>query len=370
MVKLPEFKHAAGELYSPAPYFRHFLIRSSGQYRRSAFDVLNSKPYRFNLSKLQISHLLDKRLLRIYTPTTTSLLSPSTPSTLPLPNFSVVSYNQHVHETAVPRPARLDVVYYQDNIIVVDKPKGIPVHPVQKYYHNTIQHMLANQIGVAPESLYPIHRLDKLTSGILIFATTQQTAATLKTCSKEKLYLARIKGRLVRNQCHDDLVYIYPTRHMLNVYTNAKTEFRELAHDFSRNESIVLAKLFSGYPHQIRIHLRNLGTPIIDDPLYGSRGKYREIIKSKDQVTEQYWRVLLSRSELVKSILQTGATCDQCGQEKYSDPQILGICLHAWRYTLQFDADKKIQLQTRNLPIWMPKNFDFLDNLEENFIEI
>lgn len=174
------------------------------------------------------------------------------------------------------------------------------------------------------------------------------------------------------NQCNDNLIYIYPTRHLINEYKNATTEFQEIAYDPIINESIILAKLFRGYPHQIRIHLRDIGNPIVNDPLYGEFGKYREIIKSKDEITDEYWKTLVQRSNYIEAkILGKSSNCIHCNSpviryDKPSDDYF--ICLHSWKYTFKgtpkgkYDGEE-YSFESENIPDWCI--YDIKDRIDD-----
>lgn len=349
--RLPKIFHNISNVRAPPPYFRLHIIKANDNVKRSLIDTLNAKPYRFGFEIDKLKFLLLKGHIKLWTPTITSQINipPNNNMFLeklikqPLNKGVVVTYFQHIHENPVPIPKELRVLTpINDDLIAINKPLGIPVHPVQKYYYNTIHYMLAKQLNYKQEEIFPIHRLDKLTSGILLWARNKETVSKFKNknaWNKRKTYIARIKGRLPAQSvvCDDDVVYLYPTRNMARVYPNAKTVFNELIYDESRNESIVSANLNTGYPHQIRIHLRNLGVPIIDDPLYSSTGKYKEITKTKDDITNDYWGVVQKRSQEIQNHKCSEKTCSCCGALSYDPPDVerageYAICLHAWRY--------------------------------------
>ena len=104
------------------------------------------------------------------------------------------------------------IIYEDDNIIVVDKPATVPIHPCGGYNFNSLFHLLSkrqrNGISIKnEEKLYTIHRLDRLTSGLLICAKSSQVANELGKCimdrTCQKLYLARVKGKFPKNACNN-----------------------------------------------------------------------------------------------------------------------------------------------------------------------
>eukprot|EP00126_Sphaerothecum_destruens_P010048 Sdes_comp20668_c1_seq1m16014 len=83
-----------------------------------------------------------------------------------------------------------------DSVVVVDKPSSIPVHPCGRYRHNSILFMLKREHGF--KDLHVVHRLDRLTSGVLIFARTPQAARALELQIRgrmvQKEYICRVRG--------------------------------------------------------------------------------------------------------------------------------------------------------------------------------
>lgn len=350
---LPVIVHNVSPINSPLPYFRLHIIRSNPSVKRSLLDILNSKPYRFGFTKDQLKHLLQKDLVQVWVSSVrVKITIPPHDNDFfdrimkaPLSPYSVITYNQHIHETPVPTPERLKILSSTNSsLLAINKPPGIPVHGVQKYFYNTIQSMLAEQLACKQVTLYPLHRLDRLTSGVLLWATNPTTVSKFKNRNawcRKKIYLARVKGRLPNfsTTCTDDLVYLYPTRHMVRVFQGSITSFKEVCYDQKRDESVICAFLNTGFPHQIRIHLRNLGCPIIDDPLYSKTGKYKEITRSRNDVTDAYWEEVIQRSKEIQSKKRSvdSASCSICNAPKYHVPKTnehgdYAICLHAWRY--------------------------------------
>ena len=350
---LPVIAHSVSPIKSPLPYFRLHIIKSNPSAKSSLLDVLNSKPYRFGFTKEQLKQLLRKDLIKIWVSSSRAKVTiPPHDNDLldrfikkPLDPYSVITYNQHIHETPVPTPEKLHILSSANHsLLAIDKPPGIPVHGVQKYYYNTVQAMLAKQLACEQTTLYPLHRLDRLTSGVLLWATDPSTVAKFKAKDawyRNKIYLARVRGRLPNSSttCTDDLVYLYPTRHMVRVFQGAMTDFKEVYYDSDRKESVIGALINTGFPHQIRIHLPNLGCPIIDDPLYGKSGKYREVKTERIEITDAYWEEILRRSKELQSKKQSAdsASCSICNAPEYLTPEKneqgeYAICLHAWRY--------------------------------------
>lgn len=100
------------------------------------------------------------------------------------------------------------IIHEDEEIIVVDKPSTVPVHPCGSYNLNSLFHILVDQNPSLKGSLYNIHRLDRLTSGLVIIAKNTEMAKVLGKCINDrdgchKLYLARVKGRFPLNAPSD-----------------------------------------------------------------------------------------------------------------------------------------------------------------------
>ncbi|KAK6462338.1 DRAP deaminase and pseudouridylate synthase [Scheffersomyces coipomensis] len=193
--------------------------------------------------------------------------------------FDVIHNSKHMHEPSVP-DTEVGIVFEDDEFLVIDKPSGIPTHPTGNYFYNSITEILKKENGYV--NLWPFHRLDKVTSGILIFGKSKaasQKYHDLFQGNRDKItktYIARVVGNFPEEEtmvnCPIFMVnstggYIKPLNaEMLPV--NSTTVFTRLKYNEEMNESVVLCKPLTGKMHQIRIHLRNLGFPIANDVLY------------------------------------------------------------------------------------------------------
>jgi RluA family pseudouridine synthase len=188
----------------------------------------------------------------------------------------------HRHEPPVTGD-EIKVVYKDDMVVAIDKPGSIPVHPTGRYRHNTVMFILAKESGI--KNLYPVHRLDKLTSGLLLFARNPQRAEKIaeeiRSERVSKTYLARVIGEFPGPQkiiCKDPILLSVDIgmRELNKVHPDGKaceTHFRRLF--FDGNHSLVKCKPKTGRTHQIRVHLAHLGHPIVNDPLYNPEYRAR-----------------------------------------------------------------------------------------------
>jgi RluA family pseudouridine synthase len=183
----------------------------------------------------------------------------------------------HVHEPPA-LALNVPVLHRDEHRLVVLKPPSVPVHPCGRYRHNSVQYMLARQEGEVP---YICHRLDRLTSGLLILARSQEKAnefaQELSERSLSKQYLARVLGEFPPRQVTVGGNLQYDPRRSVSVVTAerggaakpASTLFSRLSYHARSNTSLVLAKPLTGRTHQIRAHLAHLGHPIANDFRYG-----------------------------------------------------------------------------------------------------
>ncbi|KAI9335436.1 RNA pseudouridylate synthase domain-containing protein 2 [Zopfochytrium polystomum] len=188
-------------------------------------------------------------------------------------NGNLVCHSMHRHEPPVSaKPIR--VVHQSADLLVVDKPASIPVHPSGRYHHNTVTGILTSaEHGF--KAVFPANRLDRLTSGILLLALEKSKAAALteEMVAKDvrKTYLCRVKGEFPTGtiSCSEP---IYTTSHKLGINMVSpkgkpcQTEFLRLS--YNGRTSVVQCTPVTGRTHQIRVHLQYLGFPIANDPLY------------------------------------------------------------------------------------------------------
>ncbi|CCF58813.1 hypothetical protein KAFR_0F02160 [Kazachstania africana CBS 2517] len=289
-------------------------------------------------------------------------------------NGSLISHKAHRHEPPViAKPIK--IVYQDDDLLVIDKPSGIPVHPTGRYRFNSVTKMLEKQLGFA---VHPCNRLDKLTSGLMFLAKTPKGADEmgdqLKVREVRKEYIARVVGEFPVEEISVDMpLRTFDPKVALNVVCSmedegarhAKTIFKRIS--FDGRTSVVRCKPLTGRQHQIRVHLQYLGFPIANDPIYsspyiwgpslGKEGKavYNDIAEKLHEIGKtrpsQSWYF----SNLKGEILQT-EKCIECGVELHRDPDPneLTLWLHALRYeSTTFDSvgQKKWKYRT-DFPDW------------------
>lgn len=162
---------------------------------------------------------------------------------------------------------KIPVVYEDDHLLVLNKPGGLAVHGGAEVSVSVLRVLEGHT-----RSYYPVHRLDKETSGLLLLAKDSQTASEFgrRMASIEKTYLAIVKGRFIKQ--HGLMTTPITVDSKIK---EAKTHFKVLR-TFSKY-SLLKVTLHTGRKHQIRIHLSSFSHPICGDKKYGDFAINRQI---------------------------------------------------------------------------------------------
>src|SRR5256714_7861710 len=185
---------------------------------------------------------------------------------------------------AQPEQIKLDVIFEDDDLLVLNKPAGIVMHPGAGHQQHTLVNALLahclNLSGIGGKE-HPgiVHRLDKETSGALIVAKNDAThrdlAKQFADRTTGKVYLALVAGTPRKSSGSIDApIARHPVhRKKMSVAQRAgraaKTEYRVLRS--SSGASLVECTIHSGRTHQIRVHLHHVGHPLLGDKLYGGK---------------------------------------------------------------------------------------------------
>lgn len=178
-----------------------------------------------------------------------------------------------------PENIPLEILYEDEHLLAVNKPAGMVTHPAPGHYTGTFVHALLYHCKTLPlgDTLRPgiVHRLDKDTSGVLLAAKTSEAHQKLVEmfCERklEKSYLAicvgtpgngTIEAPIKRHPTKRKEMAVDPTGKPATSITNVLA--------FDGKLSLVEVKLITGRTHQIRVHLKHKGAPILGDPVYGS----------------------------------------------------------------------------------------------------
>ncbi|KFX85993.1 hypothetical protein O988_09820 [Pseudogymnoascus sp. VKM F-3808] len=320
-------------------------------------------------------------------------------------NGDVISHTLHRHEPPV-TAAPITVISEDEDMMVICKPSGIPVHPAGRYnYNSVIEILAASRPGWKP---LPCNRLDRLTSGVMFIGKHPRAAEELssqisgRTVRKE--YVARVAGKFPDGDvvCAMPILQISPKLGLNRVRASgkpARTVFRRLAYYGpeggeeegtdggavgeqgtkegrpwvgKKGYSIVRCLPITGRTHQIRVHLQFLGHPITNDPIYSNQRVWGASLGAGDADAEQADEDVITRlarmgkSEVADAVAyhdemvddynrrkaekMSGELCEVCSTPLYTDPgvQEMGIYLHSLRY-----EDKDLKWSYRSeLPEW------------------
>jgi len=183
-----------------------------------------------------------------------------------------------------PEPIPLDVLFEDDDLIVINKPADLTVHPGAGQREHTLVNALLSHCttlsGIGgKERPGIVHRLDKETSGCLVVAKNdvahRELSKQFAARTVEKIYLALVAGKLRKpTGVIEENIGRHPIqRKRMSVASKrgraAKTEYRVIRS--SDQASLVECRLHSGRTHQIRVHLHHLGHPVLGDKIYAPR---------------------------------------------------------------------------------------------------
>ena len=184
----------------------------------------------------------------------------------------------------LPEAIPLDVLFEDDDLIVINKPAGLVVHPGAGQPEHTLVNALLHHFpklsGIGgKERPGIVHRLDKETSGCLVVAKNDEAHRNLSAQfagrTVEKVYLALVGGKLSKTAgLIEEKIGRHPVhRQRMSVESRrgrpAKTEYRVISS--SEKMSLIECRLHSGRTHQIRVHLHHLGHPVLGDKVYGAK---------------------------------------------------------------------------------------------------
>ena len=256
-------------------------------------------------------------------------------------NGSVVKSNYKVKmedniTVQIPEPEVLDIVpedidvpilYEDEHIIVVNKPKGMVVHPAAGNYSGTLVNALMKHCGNNLSSINGVirpgivHRIDKDTSGVLVVAKSDEAHEKLSSMLKEhdinRVYIALVHG-IIREESGkiDAPIGRHPVdRKKMAVNTKngrrAVTHFKVL--ERFKDATLLEVRLETGRTHQIRVHMSYIGYPILGDTVYGrKKDKYNlngqalhaKLLGFVHPVTNEYMEFEADLPEYFKNLLE------------------------------------------------------------------
>ena len=198
-----------------------------------------------------------------------------------------VTLEEKKSENIVAQDIPLEILYEDDDIIIVNKPKGMVVHPANGNYTGTMvnslmyshQGKLSSINGVIRPGI--VHRIDKDTSGILVVAKNdnahKKLAEQFKVHSIKRKYVALVKGIIKEDSLTIDMPIgrsVKDRKKMTVTNKNSRSAVTHIAilkRFYSSNVTLVEAELETGRTHQIRVHMAYIHHPLVGDEIYGKK---------------------------------------------------------------------------------------------------
>lgn len=229
-----------------------------------------------------------------------------------------------------PENIPLDIVYEDDDIIIVNKPKGMVVHPANGNYTGTLVNALMyshkDKLSSINGSIRPgiIHRIDKDTSGILVVAKNDEAHKKLSSIFKvhdiKREYIALVKGIVKEDRLDINLPIGRSAKDRKKMAVTNKNSREAITHIevlerfYASNVTLVKATLETGRTHQIRVHMSYMNHPIVGDEVYGKKDPkfkvtgqmlHAKLLGFKHPTTNEYVEFESEIPEYFKDILDT-----------------------------------------------------------------
>lgn len=197
----------------------------------------------------------------------------------------------------IPQPMDLDIVYEDEDLLVINKPSGLVVHPAPGHYQDTLVNGLlaySNKLSDINGEFRPgiVHRIDKDTSGLLVVCKNNETHEALANQLSDKTlfrqYLAIVHGEIEEDEGEIIAPIGRDPRDRVKMAVVAKNS-KEAQTNFKVLErydhyTLVSCNLLTGRTHQIRVHFDFINYPLVGDPLYG----IKPTIDTKGQALHAY----------------------------------------------------------------------------------
>lgn len=257
----------------------------------------------------------------------------------------------------IPENIPLDIVYEDDNVVVVNKPAGMVVHPGHGNYSGTLINALIYHFDHLPNnsSNRPglVHRIDKDTSGLLVVAKNEEAMNHLsqqffhKTSEREYIALVwgnveedkgTIEGNIGRNP-HNKMQNMVYTGEKADEGKPAVTHF-EVIERFNY-VTLVKCRLETGRTHQIRVHFRHIGHILFNDERYGGDKILKGTAFSKyKQFVENCFSTLPRQALHARTLGFEHPTTKEWMRFEAPIPEDISSCLEKWRTYAKFSKDE------------------------------
>lgn len=216
--------------------------------------------------------------------------------------ISIVFAHPPHENLLVPEEIPLDILYEDEELIIVNKPAGLVVHPGHGNYNGTLVNGLLHHFQQLPVTKHPkanpldevrpglVHRIDKETSGVMVIAKTDYSMTHIakqffdRTINRKYIALVwgdvdkdgRVEGHIGRDKRDRKTMTVYPDG---DIGKHAATNFKVL--ERLQYVTLVECKLETGRTHQIRVHMKHIGHTLFNDTRYGGNKVLKGIDTSK-----------------------------------------------------------------------------------------
>lgn len=195
-----------------------------------------------------------------------------------------------------PLPRGIEILYEDDDLIIINKPAGLLTVKTETNKTENAYYVLCDYVRKgnykSKKSVFVVHRLDQYTSGVVIFAKSQETKTALQDNwpQTKKTYIAAVHG-ILEEKTGTVISYLAENK-IFKVYSTKDSEKGKLAKTAykvikeGKETSLVELDLLTGRKNQIRVHMADIGHPIVGDRKYGKSGdKYKRLALHSESIT-------------------------------------------------------------------------------------
>lgn len=239
-----------------------------------------------SVSRNRLQSIISEKKVKINNQT---IFSPS--SKIKSTGIATLEIPEPIEAVAKPKDIKIKIIYEDRNLIIIDKKAGMVVHPGAGNFDNTLVNALLHHCGNSLSGiggvLRPgiVHRIDKMTSGLIVVAKNDQTHLSLsnqfKNKTVEKEYYLFCWGGFIKQKGSIQNYIIRSNRNRKKMTVSTKNTGRFASTDYQileefrlnddNNIKFVKCKLNTGRTHQIRVHMSHIGCPLLGDMLYGKQ---------------------------------------------------------------------------------------------------
>ncbi|WP_294142746.1 RluA family pseudouridine synthase [uncultured Sanguibacteroides sp.] len=247
------------------PQIRQFTVEEEAELLSYLFKQFPEK------SRTTVKSILSNRQVNVNGQVTTQFNEPLKPG-------DYISINMEKGSVEFSSP-HMDIVYEDSDLIIINKKSGLLSMATQNEKKKTAYHILSDYVkSCDPQNrIFIIHRLDRETSGLMMFAKNQQTQERMQQHWNEMLlerkYVAVIEGE--PEKAEDQISTYLQENEAMNVYTSDRGKWSVTHYKViksNRRYSLVELELETGRKNQIRIHMAEIGHPVTGDSKYGAHG--------------------------------------------------------------------------------------------------